>query len=391
MHPRHAALPFLLLLPLAAQVAPSFAQGTLAEVRERAKTGKQVLVIDFSHDGIEPCRRLLQTTWADAQLWQWLAGHALVARVDPEQHADAAKEFALGAYPTLVVLGKDGAELGRQVGYLDAPAMRARLAELAQTYPTDHRERTKLADGLRRKGQNAEALEHYLWLWDHGEEHNKGFGGVRVSFFLRNLAGFAKTYEPAKAALEERRDALEQRILAGEVRYELVTDLVQLDKAMGRADRLLTVLEKVPAAKWQDENIAKSVLVEAVLEPLVQQRRYDDVRRLMPDPMESLDRAVKGPFVGAIPAPMRKQMVTSAIKQHAGYLEAYFSGRDDKTTAPLVERMLELDASATTWLIVLKAAERAGNDIARHDYAVRALQELPEQDHDRVRKFLQPK
>jgi len=394
MHHHRSSVPLSLLCTLsslAAQTAPAFATGTLAEVRERAKAAGKALVIDFSHDAIEPCRRLLQTTWTDAALWKWLPEHALVVRVDPEREAAVAHPFALIAYPTFVVLGKDGTELGRHVGYLDATAMRAQLADLVQAYPTDYRERTKLADALRKKGQHAEALEHYLWIWDHGVEHNTGFGGVRGSFFLRNLASFAKTYEPAKAALEQRRDALEQRILIDQPRFELVQDLVHLDKALERTDRLLTLLEKVPPEKWQGERIAHDVLTEAVLDPLVEQRRYDEVRRLRPDPLKALDDGLRMPFPGGLPESVRKQMTARTIKQYAGYLEAFFSGRDDKTTGPLVERLLELDGSVTTWLVVLKAAERAGNDVACHDHAVRALQELPEKDHDRVRAFLKRK
>lgn len=386
------SLPLLCALsPLLAQTTPTFAAGTLAEVRERAKAAGKALVIDFSHDAIEPCRRLLQTTWTDATLCKWLPDYALVVRIDPERDAAIAAPFALTAYPTFVVIGKDGTERGRHVGYLDANALRARLAELVEAYPTDHRERTKLADGLRKKGQHAEALEHYLWLWDHGTEHNQGFGGVRLSFFLRTLASFAKTYEPAKVALEQRRDALEQRILAEQPRFELVQDLVSLDKALERTDRLLLLLDKVPEAKWQGEGIAHDVLTEAVLEPLVAQQRYDDVRRLRPDPLKELEQALRMPFAGGMPESVRKQMNARTIKQYAGYLEAFFSARDEKVTEPLVARLLELDGSVTTWLVVLKAAERAGNDVACHDHAVRALQELPETDHERVRAFLQRK
>ena len=394
MHHRRHSVPLSLLCvlsSLAAQTAPAFAEGTLAEVRARAQAAGKPLVIDFSHDAIEPCRRLLQTTWTDPTLWKWLPEYALVVRIDPEREAAVAAPFALAAYPTFVVIGKDGAELGRHVGYLDATALRARLADLVQAYPTDHRERTKLADGLRKKGQQAEALEHYLWIWDHGAEHNEGFVGVRGSFFLRNLANFAKTYEPAKAALEQRRDALEQRILNDQPRFDLVLDLVNLDKALGRPERLLVLLDRVPQEKWQGERIAHDVLTEAVLDPLVAQQRYDDVRRLRPDPLKALEDGLRMPFPGGMPESVRKQMTARTVKQYAGYLEAYFSGRDDKITAPLVERLLELDGSVSTWIVVLKAAERAGNDVACHDHAVRALQELPEKDHDRVRAFLKRK
>jgi len=162
---------------------------------------------------------------------------------------------------------------------------------------------------------------------DHGLEDDPSFSGVRVSFFLSTLTRFAKKYEPARQALEQRRDALEASILKGNVDFTPVSDMVHLNRALGTRERSLAVLDKVPADKWVGEAIAHQVLVRDALE-------------------------------------------------------------DDDTASRLAERLLEMEPGATTWLMILGAAKRAGNQMACHDYAVRALAALPEDDHGRVRGFL---
>lgn len=379
-------------VPLAAQAdVPHFCTEPLDALRAAAATARRAIVIDLSSDACEPCRRLLQTTWRDEPLWQWLDQHAHVVRIDPEQDRKVAEEFAPLAYPTMVVLGKDGREVGRIVGYVDAATLRQKLDELIVPFPTDWRERKALADRLRKSGEHAAALEHYLWLWDHGEEHNRGFGGVRVSFFLGELVRFAEKYEPMRTALEQRRDAIERDVLAGTIDYAPVRDMVRLNEVLEARDRSFAVFEQVAAAKWEGEAVARRVLVRSVAEFLLGQRRYADAVRVLGDPVAALDEELRT-FEGVpLPPDTKQQMLRTILLRQGAVLEAYFGARDDAWATKLVDRLLELDGRVETWLMVLRAARRAGHDVACHDFAVRALQELPEQDREQVREFLQKK
>lgn len=370
--------------------AQAFATGTLAELRERATSNGAALVVDFSSDTIEPCRRLLATTWQDATLWQWLGKNAMAARIDPELVPAAVQSLALTAYPTIVVYGKDGAELDRIVGYVDAKTLQERLAKRIHAFSTNYREREKIADQLRKQGDLDGALEHYLWLWDHGEEHNQSFHGVRGSFFLNKLAAFAKTHAPARLALEQRRDALHQSVVGGEVEYKQVNDLVNLAKALATPDLLVDVLDKVPADKWARERVAHSVLLRAALAPLLKARRYQDAVRAIGDPERFLEGQLGVFNMPQMPERIRAQMLDRTIGEQAEVIEALFGARDERVGA-VVGRVLELHGGVKTWLMVLKAAKRSGNDVACHDHAVRALQELPEADHEKIREFLQRK
>ncbi|MEZ5964039.1 MAG: thioredoxin family protein [Planctomycetota bacterium] len=378
----------ILVHPARAQADVSrFAPGTLAEVRAAAKAAGKGLVVDFSSDAIEPCRRLLQTTWSDASLWRAIGDRALVARVDPERDA-AAKEFALSAYPTLVLFDEEGAEVERIVGYIDAVSLKNRLAAGLQVLPTDYQERLALAESLARKGDADGALEHYLWLWQHGLEHNQGFGGVRVSFFLSDFVQFGKKHPPAWQALEKLRDDLARRAIGGEVKFEVVSDLVHLARSMRTPETLLDVFDKTRKAAWDDQPVARDVFHKALVGILADKGRAADAVACVGDPLKHLEGCA-GTFAVALPMPeqLRAQMRRDSLAEQAGLLRALFQTHDARTKA-FVDRMLELDPDASTWLVVLKAAKASGDDVACQDYAVRALQELPEADHAKVRAFL---
>lgn len=370
---------------------PPFAAGTLTELRARAKADGMALVVDFSTDAIEPSRRLLATTWRDQALWQWLGKHALAARIDPEADPAAVGPLALSAYPTILVFNKDGAEIDRIVGYVEAAALRERLAKIVHVFPTDYRERQKLADRLRKQGDLDGALEHYLWLWDHGEEHNQGFSGVRVSFFLSKFAEFAQTHPPAQQALEQRCTAAYERVLGGELDYAIVSDLTKLATTVGKPELLVQVLDRVPAEKWRRESVARRVLLQAALPALVAAKRHQEAVTFVGDPVSFFEESSGlGKDMPPLPEPLRRGMVDRAVGAQAVVLEAFFGARDERV-ATLVDRILQDRGTAKTWLMILTAAKKAGHDVACHDYAVRALQELPEEDHKAVRDFLQRK
>lgn len=380
--------PLLLLGTLGAQ-SPPFATGPLAEVRAAAKAKGRALLIDFSHDAIAPCKRLRDTTWADAAVWQFVQPIADVVRIDPEQDTVAAAEFQVAAYPTIVVLGKDGAELGRILGFVDAKTLQTRLAELVQPLPTAWREREALAQKLQRAGDLDGALQHYLWLWDHGLQHNESAAGVRLSFFLGKLVGFAKQHPPAMAALQQRLDALITKVGGGNTDFKLVSDLTALAEALDAEDRLVACYEQVPAEKWRRERVAHRVMTEAIVGPLVTQRRFADVAKIVPDPVARLDEQLQ--HMKMLPEQLRREILDRAIGEQRPILVASFATRDDGRSKILVDRLLELDAAPKTWLLVLEAAKAGEHDVACHDYAVRALQELPEDQHERVRMFLKRK
>ncbi|MGK0301206.1 MAG: peptidoglycan/xylan/chitin deacetylase (PgdA/CDA1 family), partial [Planctomycetota bacterium] len=109
------------------------------------------------------------------------------------------------------------------------------------------------------------------------------------------------------------------------------------------------------------------------------------------NPAKAFDKQLETLRTSPLPPAAQKQMEASLVRRQSKMLEAFFGAKDDAKVQPLVEALLELKPNATTWIMVLTAAKRAGHDVACHDYAVRALQELPEKDRGRVRRFLKRK
>ncbi len=393
---RHAAHCLLFVSTfgaLAAQTTPNgFAETSVPDALQRANGRRCAVLIDFSSPGCEPCRRLEQTTWKDASVLEWLGAHTIAIRSDPEKDPALAKEHRIDAYPTVVLLGADGKEKGRIVGYLDAVVMQQRLDELLEAQSTDWRTRERLGDALAARGDKDGALQHYLWCWDHGLAHNPSMVGVRSSFFLTKLLGFAQSCPAARPALESRRDDAEKRILAGDLGFAAVQDMTRLNEHLEASPRLLAVLEKIPVERWKKKDaVARRVLFAAVLEQLVAARRYADILRLGGDPQEQL--AAQLPWLKGLrmPADFRERQTAHVLDTFVPLVEASYGTRDNKAAVALANKLLELRADASTWLRLIAAAKRAGNDVAAQDLVVRALQELPEDQHDTIRSSLKAK
>ena len=89
--------------------------------------------IDFEAEWCLPCREMDRTTFRDAEVVRALSDVAAL-RVDVtsgDEHADALMQrFRVVGVPTYVLLGADGVERRRFVGFVDAAEMRSALAEL---------------------------------------------------------------------------------------------------------------------------------------------------------------------------------------------------------------------------------------------------------------------
>ncbi len=90
------------------------------DVLETAKTENKHVFIDFYATWCGPCKQLDKVTYQDTKVSDYL--NSIVAvKYDAEKDEGEvlAKRFRIRAYPTLVLLGPDGKEIDRHIGYLD--------------------------------------------------------------------------------------------------------------------------------------------------------------------------------------------------------------------------------------------------------------------------------
>jgi thiol-disulfide isomerase/thioredoxin len=85
------------------------------------RTGNRVLV-DFSTEWCGPCKLMDQHVFTAADVVAAAAG-VVAVKLDGDRERDLVKRFAVSAYPTLLLLDADGAEVRRAVGYQGVAAM----------------------------------------------------------------------------------------------------------------------------------------------------------------------------------------------------------------------------------------------------------------------------
>lgn len=318
---RLVALSVLLFSPFAVAEAP-FEDISFPEAVKKAESDKKVVMIDFYTTWCPPCKMLDSRTWPDKRVQKWLGDHAVCIKVDAEASREFAARFKVRAYPTIVFVKPDGTILEQLVGYrspkdfVDAaegalsgkdPLTRAREAFEAGDM-NDPMRRDDFAGKLVELEENSEALKHYLWCFDHGEQYDKAYSGVRVSFLLGDIERLAQTYPPAREALITRRDKAESQIrdyVAGnEIKalqqeqkkglgglvdrltgfqlppiVQAARDLSALNDTLHANDRTIEMYDKLKSCDRPGSDSARHFMFNRISAELLAARRYEDVVR----------------------------------------------------------------------------------------------------------------
>jgi thiol-disulfide isomerase/thioredoxin len=108
-------------LPVLAGV--QWADASYEEIVKRAKAEKKHVFIDFYATWCGPCKKLDEVTYKDEKVIAFL-NDMIPTKWDAEkgQGLELAKMYGIAAYPTLLLLGPDGREIDRYLGYVDPDA-----------------------------------------------------------------------------------------------------------------------------------------------------------------------------------------------------------------------------------------------------------------------------
>lgn len=356
-----------------------FADLTFDQACTKAKQDGKVVMVDFLATWCGPCKMLDKQTWPDAAVGKWLRENTIPIKIDIDQHRKIAQRFNIRDIPVLLFAKPDGTELGRITGFRPPKEFLKRAVdvlaginpadrlkeELAAVGGNDPMKRQSLGKELARQGKHAEALKHYLWCFDHGNEHHLGYAGVRLSFLLSDISRLGRDYPPALAALRERRDRAAEAVLGGTGTFQNAMEVGALNSELGENDRTLAVYDQLAKANSPRNQELLQAMFSEVLDLLLAAKRYQDVVDGLGDVEETIDhriamyRYTAELYKGApdSPAAFERRWV---VEEGGKHYEALLGTDMDATAAKLADRLVKFDTTGETIAKLIRHAVRAG-------------------------------
>jgi len=102
------------------------------------------------------------------------------------------------------------------------------------------------------------------------------YAAARRQLVFKNFAALGKLYPPARTALEQERERMEQALLGGKDDANLARDIDALNCSLAQHPRSLELYDRLPATAR-----ARCVLFDKVIDLLIAHRRYAEVLKLV--------------------------------------------------------------------------------------------------------------
>jgi thiol-disulfide isomerase/thioredoxin len=304
-----------------------FAWLSFDDALARAAADRKTLLVYFTASGCEPCHEMERDTWPSPPVAAFLAARAVVIRADLDDDPELFKRFAVKAYPTLLVLRRDGAERDRIVGSRAPDELLAELGDAFDGGDALKRARAEVAAAVKGGGGSSAAYarrklgfelltrKRYdeamvelfaFYEWSHaqpvrGPAYRAVYMYPEVSALIR-FDGLARDYEPAGKALKARRDVLERLLLppppgktagsgaaaapspeerAAGPRH--AAEVAALDRALGDWEHARKLLKALRARGDEAALDAAEMLAEDVAERYRDERHYAEAWAALED------------------------------------------------------------------------------------------------------------
>ncbi len=239
--------------------------------------------------------------------------------------------------------------------------------------------RERFAEALEEKGRYSEALDEYLWCYDHGEERSLGYGGVRLSFLLGYIAHLAKTYPPAADALGKRREAVEAKMLdeatrdhsirnfiVGDRSARVAREFARINEALEDRDRSIEMLRKLKGK--EKARVMRAQLIDELIDPLLARRDYativeaaGNVEGWLTENIENLRRlSIFGKREAASENDPLDDMARIVIARAGRYYQAFVGAGQTERASALARRLMDFSPTASTFEAFVRNAALAG-------------------------------
>lgn len=295
-----------------------------------------------------------------------------------------------------LVIGMLFALFGAPPAVVDAhPRVRATQEE-SEALAVDQNDpiaRLKRGVRLQAEGRHAEALQEYLWCYDHGDAAMPGYAGVRRSFLLGFIARLGERHLPALQALRDRRDTVAARLKSGSESSDDVADVCAIDRSLWELDRAIDLYESLRteralprAQRWAFAN--------DIVEPLAADRRYTDILQMLEEPETYVDERLRHfrSRVDALKASKDRREANgverfsaSCVSRLAPVFEALAGMQRRKDADRIAVLLAEFARTEGTYVALVDRAARAGDVELARKLVDRGLASLPEDEHAAVR------
>jgi len=390
-----------------------FAKMSFKEACAAAKRDSKVVLIDFYTTWCGPCKRMDKTTWKDKKVIAWMKEKTVALKVDAEEDVELAKKYTIEGYPTIVFIKPDGTEIDRLVGGRDADGFLedanaalsgkdgiARAKEKLKGKENDPSQRMQYGRSLEQKGKYDEALDEYLWCFDHGLENSPAFAGVRLSFLLSNILQLSAKLPRAREELIKRRDKAEATINgksmskeeAIRMRSGAMMEFVAINRTFGDDQKTLELYDKLIKQDEIDAVVGRLILRE-VSQQLVKEKRYADLLKGVGDPKAFVEQAIAqfDQIQAITKAQVRDHakefasiMKRSLMEEYTPVYESLVGTGQHKQAEWVSNKLIEFDGSAETYIALMKRAVRAGNNELARKLAASAAKSLEGENAERV-------
>jgi hypothetical protein len=302
-----------------------------------------------------------ETSWRDGRVVRWLDEHATVVVLDVERDPQAAEVFQVDVPPIIIAL-KDDKEFDRLARYhspiellewLEGIAVGEKSIELLKEPLRDPSGspatanasiRLELARTLAQIGENEQAADTFIWLWQHMLEHTPSMYGVRLSYMVSDMKRLAARSKPAKEKFTAIRDATGKRLEADRVALDDAIDWVALNHVLNDSQATLTWYDRVKCERRQRPLI--NAVARDLGDLLIAEGRWADLGRVRTDPLDFLQRRRWNEQQFAVAVPPTTKCQLECIKREMDkYFEGYWTDEVGKTYAGLLAAAREEEAS----------------------------------------------